>query len=945
MKRVGKKWSRDISFAIIIVFIFTLLTAKLAYLQVVKADYYKEVVNNKAATEIPDFATRGKIVDKNNVELAANNQSYNLIYTETKESKLKFFDTMNSVFKILDENGAGLKDEFPLKIDEYRFEFKAGDDDEKKKVERLFKRDRGMNSVARKELIEKKVLEEKEKSSEESEQKIDEQLLKYTPKETFEYLVDLYDLTPLDCFVNELELYKQSPNEMIGVLAAKYKLSSASDIKDLLDKYVEAKKDSKVYKELLVELAAKCGVDKLNYNLNLQRKYMLIKDAIKLQYYSGYKPITIATNIGKDTAFIISQKLNELPGIDITLQPIRKYPQGEAASAVVGYISKINSYEKDRYEEKGYDVNADYIGVAGIEKAYEGILKGSKGGRIVKLNKYGRVMEELGERESHAGNDIKLTLDIEMQKVLEGTLDKVMKDLQARGRKHDVDTSNATRGAVVVVDVNTGAILAMVSRPGFNPNDFVKGLSTEQYNKYFTPDFEGYASKMRMGYDKDKLNSIFPLYKDTNLRYDPDDILPKPLYNYAAYSLVPPGSTFKPVTAVAGLETGVINTSERIQDTGVFSDGKIKPISFQGVVNGPVNMKSAIALSSNPYFMTVAQRLRENYNDDILAEYAYKFGLGANPNNNSIKSTGIEIGENFGQVFNTWSIKDRFSNSTWWSIRSTLKSGKGPRYNSSFTPIDLYSYDNDSDSVKKLKEEIEKVVKEAVKSGTFSIDNCKNLISQLVSEDPKYKNVKISKTEISAIANEIQAIAVFDGHTEATTPENIYDAAIGQSISTFTPLQLANYAATLANGGNRYKLHVVDEIKDPSGDIVLKNKAEILEKLNLKPSTIEAVRSGMRAVDEEGTGSQVFSNFPIETAGKTGSATYKADQEKIGRTSYGVYIGFAPYDKPEIAVSVVVLDGGHGGDIAPVAKAAYEQYFKERLAKEFPNYKPEFVNK
>lgn len=943
MKKVRKKEHRYISLIMIIIFIFIILAGKLAYLQVVKADYYKEAVNNRATTEIPEYATRGKIVDKNNVELAANYQSYNLIYTETDESKLKFFDTMNSVFKILDENGEGLKDEFPLKINDYRFEFKAEDDDGKKKVERLFKRDRSMNGLAKKELVKNGVLEEKERYSDEEEEKIDEQLYKYTPKETFEYLVDFYDLTPKNCFINELALYKQNPNQCIDGLVKKYKLSSASDIKHLLDKYVEAKKDSKEYKKVLEELIVKCGVDKLSYDLNLQRKYMLIKDALKLQYYSGYKPIIIASNISKDTAFIISQKLNDLPGIDITLQPVRKYPEGETAAAAVGYISKINSYDKDRYEEKGYDVNADYIGVSGIEKAYENILKGSKGGKIVKLNKYGRVLEELGERESHPGNDIKLTLDIEMQKVLESALDKAMKDLQARGRKNDVDTTNATRGAAIVVDVNTGAILAMVSKPGFDPNDFVKGLSTEQYKKYFTPDFEGYASKM--GYDKDKLNSIFPIYKDTNLRYDPDDILPKPLYNYAAYSLIPPGSTFKPVTAVAGLETGVIDTREIIQDNGVFSDGKIKPIDFQGISNGPVNLKSALALSSNPYFMTVAQRLRDQYNDDILSEYAYKFGLGAKPNANSMKSTGIEIGENFGQVFNTWSIKERFANSTWWTIQSTLKSGKGARYNSRFTPIDLYSSDNDTEGTRKIKDELEKIVKEAVKSGAFSMDNCKNLISQLVSEDSKYKDIKVSKTEIAAIANEIQAIAVFDGHTEATTPENVYDAAIGQSISTFTPLQLANYAATLANGGTRYKLHLVDEIKDPSGNIVQKAKPEVVEKLNLKPSTVEAVRSGMRAVSEEGTASNVFSNFPIETAGKTGSATYKEGQEKIGRTSYGVYISFAPYNNPEIAVSVVVFDGGHGGDIASVAKAAYEQYFKERLAKEYPSYKPEFVNK
>jgi penicillin-binding protein 2 len=329
--------------------------------------------------------------------------------------------------------------------------------------------------------------------------------------------------------------------------------------------------------------------------------------------------------------------------------------------------------------------------------------------------------------------------------------------------------------------------------------------------------------------------------------------------------------------------------------------------------------------------MTVSKLLRTSFGDDILANYSWKFGLGVDPQSDTKPSTGIELPENFGQVSNVWSVKDRFSNSILWTIEEELKSGYGKTYGIRFPSLDLYDDKYDSDEVAEIKNEIKGKIKDALKTGSISREEIKTLLKKLISIDPKYKGVNFSDGALGAIFNEIEQISAYDGHTQVITPGNMYNASIGQGISAFTPLQLANYIATIVNGGTRYKVHIVDKITDADGKVIEQTEPEILEKTGIKQSTINAVKLGMKSVTETGTARGTFDGFPIETAGKTGSATAREDQEELGRTSYAVYVGFAPYDKPQIAVAVLIFDGGHGGFIAPVARAIYEAYFKAEL--------------
>lgn len=864
----NKKFTRFTAFVIIIFLVFIGIVSRLVYLQVLNSQQFKEKANNRSIREIPEAAPRGEILDRNNNVLATNKQNYMLVYNETSESKKDFFKTMNKVFDILDERKQEQTDDFELKINPYRFEFKSDDPKVKKALELRFKKDRGLDEEVRKKFFKDK---HKEELTDKDKEKIDEELAKITPKEVFDFLVKQYK------------------------------------------------------------------IDGKGLSLKDKRRYMIVKDTAKMQRFSGYKPVTIANDISKETATVFLQKLNDLSGIDVTTEPVRSYPNKEVGSAALGYISKISG-DRDKYKEKGYDVSSDYIGINGIEGVYEDRLKGSKGGKIVKLNKNGRIVEELGRREPYPGQTLQLTIDKDIQAAAEKSLDETMKSLRNRG-----ESANATRGAAVAVDVNTGEILALASRPGFDPNIFSTPgkLTPEKYKEFFNPDLAEFGrnyinSRGLSGGDTEgKLNELFPIDKriknNKTIREDVHDVYPKPLYNYATMPLIPPGSTFKPMTGIAGLESGSIGPDFSIVDNGVFDDGNGFNQKFSYTYGG-VGLTKALEVSSNPYFMSVGQRLRETGGDNLLAKYAWKFGLGVPPNSDVKPATGIEIPENFGQVFNKYSMTKLYAQQYLWKTMSELKVGKDSR-GIQFPSIDLYDRDSDTEKVKDIKISIKDLVKQSIKEGSkkFNSEEYKKLFKQLISEDTAQKNKNITDKQISKIIDVISYITVSDANSQLKLGANMYNASIGQGMNTFTPLQLANYVATIANGGDRYNLHLVKKILDSDKNIIQDIKPEIAEKTNVSKENLAAVISGMKEVTggEGGTAANAFNDLPVKVAAKTGSADISENQGEFGRTSYATLIAFAPADNPKIAVSVVVFDGQHGTYAAPVANAIFKQYFNQ----------------
>ncbi len=884
-KKLKKIFNRYTALVVIMITLFSVLGVQLYNLQVTNGQYYSDTANTKAHKLITIAAPRGLITDKNGIELASEVQSYNLTYTDTDEAGIKLFSTLQKVFKILDDNGEVQTDSFPLKIGPYRFEFSSSSPKEIQIMQLRFLKDRGFQDSILKNKFKNKTEADLAAAGETTE--LNDELLKLTPEDIYNELVSKY-----------------------GVIK---------------------------------------GISSLHMQLtpDVIRRYLIVKDSIKMNSFSGYKSVNIASNIKKDTSLIFKQSLSELPGINVENQPMRQYPYDQLGSSILGYISKINPDDQEKYSEKGYDTSNDYVGASGIEAAMESELKGNDGGDVVQVDKQGRVKTELASRQSSPGDNVQLTIDANVQYATENALNTEMKTLQATRTVNGLDVSNATRGAAVAIDIHTGGIIALVSLPGFNPNDFSnsQGLTEAQTEKYFNPDYE----KMAQAQEKPQslIDYMFPIDTsisgNTTIRKDSFDYYPKPLYDYATMSLIPSGSTFKPMTAIAGLQSGVINATTNYQDKGGYDigGGVWDPFKSDGAL-GNVNVISAIEKSSNPFFMDVGRKLRAKSGDDTLAKYAWGFGLGADPTSTN-PGTGIEIGENFGQVYNTVSQKNLSASQYLLSIEQDLTTGVSTT-GGKLPQIDLYDRDGDGNQLSVIKTEIKNDIRDSVKNGTFSKTNYTDLFKQLVATDPKYKGKTFTDSDFEAVVNDVHYQAVQTGHGSLSLPYNMYIASIGQGMDNFTPLQMANYIATLANGGTRYKLHLVNKIIDSQGKIVSETKPVVIDKADMSAETRNIVMQGMNNVtgaggNTDGTAAQALGNFPIPTGGKTGTAEFNTSdiQNKVGRGDYGWYVGYAPADNPQIAIAVVIFDGGYGSDAANVARGMYEGYFKNdpRMA----NYK------
>lgn len=935
-----KTISRYTVLYIIMAVIFTSLFSKLLYLQVYKYDDYKEKADTSSTKFISESAPRGIIYDSDGNILATSEQTYVLTYMQTTESANAIFSTLDKVFKVLSENGENFEDDLLLKVNsngQFYFAFKNDNSDVKEATELLFKNDRGLKD----EVVKKLYKNHDGDFTDEELANINKKLLEITPEDTFYYLVELYGMY-------NMLLPENYTKEEYNAIVAKYKDVDGKTItKDLLEKY----------------------------SIEDIRKYMVVKDAINLQSYQGYKSVTIASDITKDTAFIFYQMLNELPGIDVDLEPVRYYPYGSVASSILGYVSSITSTEEEIYELKGYDASTDLVGAAGIEAAFEEQLKGKDGGTTVKVNSEGRTTEELFKLESYAGNNIHLTIDKDVQYAAEQALKDTLARVDANVTNKDYGNgrSNATRGSVVAIEVGTGRVLAMASYPTFNPNDFATGqLSDELYEQYFSPDYKAFAAEhiAKTGATS-TIDELFPLNED-GTREDTYDLYPKAMFNYSTQALLPPGSVFKPLTAIAGLMEGVISTSSTVNDTGVWKVGNLTQYNFQKTGNGVISVREALMHSSNFFFHNVGYELYlkngGNSNDekervaalDSIAHYAYKFGLGVTEGGNA--STGIEIEENFGQTYNFKSWKNRILDTPMYTLVDSLKTGN---YNGIFyyAPLNISKNDTDSEALANAKSDLKEQINKALELvGTDAqLTSADEFASQLISyiksimelsDEYKaslesYNSTRSSKTSIDEqaeiIANAIAQYTISDMSTQIDTYAEIVKDAIGQSMNAFTPLQLANYVATLASGGTRYKVRLVDQITSPDGEVIEEFEPEVVDKLDIPSEYLQAVKEGMRMVNTysgNGTAYNSFNSFPIAVAGKTGTADFGSEENYtvIGRRPYGNYISFAPMDNPQIAIFSTLYDGNKGSEGATIHLAIYEAFFKELLESNYSNY-------
>lgn len=337
----------------------------------------------------------------------------------------------------------------------------------------------------------------------------------------------------------------------------------------------------------------------------------------KIAGHSGFNTIRIKTDVTPDIVSIIEEQKSQYPGVVIEVTPIRDYILKQEGAHTFGYVSEINDTELEKMKDEGYK-SGDIIGKFGIEKIYDKELRGENGGQQVEVDVSGKPVQILGRKEPVPGDDLELTIDIKLQQAAEKAVDEQLTQIGAHA------------AAAVVMNPQTGEILAMVSRPAFDPNLFAHGISSKDWNQ---------------------LN---------NNPYHPMD-------TKTITGEYPPGSTFKIVTGTAALTEGVVTPDEQIFDSGhhwIIPKG-----NADGEALGWLNFRSALAHSDNVYFYEMGNRL----GIDRLEKYARMFGLGA--------KTGIDLPyEASGLVANRRYKEKNFDDGEWY-LSETFDAAIGQGFN------------------------------------------------------------------------------------------------------------------------------------------------------------------------------------------------------------------------------------------------------------------------
>ena len=515
------------------------------------------------------------------------------------------------------------------------------------------------------------------------------------------------------------------------------------------------------------ELLNSLGLDAGSLVALLREKYEIpvsfspadARAVIGVQYELSIRQLvsTTAYAMAEDIDSAMISLLNDgnYAGARITTSSVREY-QTDSAAHILGTVGPIWREEYLELKDKGYGYN-DRIGRSGVELAFEEYLKGTDGKRIVSTNAEGKITGEYYEKEPQPGNTVELTIDLSLQKSVEDALAETVSAMSAKD-------GNTTRGAgAVVIKVGTGEVLALASYPDFDLSTY-----NQDYNILSTD-------------------------------------LAKPLWNRTTMGTYAPGSTFKPLTAVAALMEGIITPYQKIKTTGHWTyPGDPNSYANCWIYNssrgnhGSINVSEAITVSCNYFFAQMGYYLGL----DKLNEYATAFGLG--------EHTGIEIGDAAG-------------------------------------------------------------------------------------------NLAQNKA----------------GENQAPW------AAFGQASYLFTPIQLANYIATLVSGGKHCDAHLLKAVKSYDNTQVLAvGNTDPKNTVDISDEALTAVKKGMHDLTTTGSLAPYFKDCVVDAGAKTGTAQVNKDTE-----NNGVFVCFAPYDAPEIAVSIVIEQGGSGSALASTAVSILNAYF------------------
>ncbi len=470
-------------------------------------------------------------------------------------------------------------------------------------------------------------------------------------------------------------------------------------------------------------------------------------------------PVTLQRDIGYPLVYYLQENQESFPGVSVQRVFVRRYPQGSLAAQVFGYVGQVTAEQlkEPRYQDLE---PGDQVGQSGVEYQYDSVLRGRPGTIKVNVDARGRPRgSPLSDQQATPGDDLRLSLDENVQSAGEAAL----------------SSFGGLPGAFAVMNVRNGQVLGLGSYPTFDPSLFTRPQVPPAL-------FKRLASKKAGA----------------------------PLSDRAIQGLYPTGSTFKPITAMAALDDGLITPSTLIDDPGSI---KVDTVTFKnsggGQGFGTIALRDALRVSSDVFFYKLGLKA-DAAKDEPIQRWARNLGLGS--------PTGID-----------------------------------------------------------LPAEVQGLV-----------------------PTPEWRN-KLYK----------------EGQTDRPwSAGDSVNLAVGQGDLQADPLQMAVAYATIANGGNVLRPHLAEQVEDSSGRVVQEVRPAPRRHVDINPEYANAILDGLHAGAQEpgGTSFKVFGSFPVDIAGKTGTA-----ERGLFRQDQSWYVALAPYPNPKYVVATTIEEGGFGADAAAPA--------------------------
>lgn len=875
----------------VILILMAILVARVFVLSVLQNSKWTGEANEQSTKSIYTSAPRGNIYDRNGKVIATNKQIFTVVYSSSGMTTAQINDSTRDLINTLQANGDKYTDNFPIKIDSNGDFYYTYD----RKIQNWLKKNdlpEGMSA-----------------------------------SQAFRALRKRYKISNSVSRYDAMTELEDDHNLTVPISAKTMTYTYTTEKEQFLSKWGDDKvSKAKTAKSCFAALRKYYDV-KASLSDSEARKIFIIRNEIATNGFTRYIPITIAKGVSNKTIATVEE--SDIKGASISSQYKRYYPNGSTACHIIGYMGSISESETSYYVDKlGYS-SSDLIGIDGLESSYESSLHGTAGVKKIKVNSAGEYVSTVSNTSPVKGKDVFTTIDLNLQKTAESTL---------KSRINSVGGS-CQSGAVVVMSVKTGEVLAMASYPTYDPNIFAGGISTKAW-------------------------------KSVQADNPRDSLSPAPLYNNATKTAVAPGSTFKPITAVTALQCG-LNPNRQIYDKGYIKLGghtfACSNWNDYGGNHGSENLEWGIGNSCNYYFFCIATGkdwgtgASLGYNTKItvdkILKTAKEFGLG--------QKTGIELDESVVPLA---------------SAKRKMAAQKLSAWNYLYGKAHTIFPEKIANDYSKLSDELD-------------------LITGWIEENPSYeticdrldKKTDIKSSKIDSVASALK----YDYFIQAQwTTGDQFNISIGQGDNAYTPLQMATYISALGNNATYNRASVVQGVEGEG----LVDKSSSTRKIDVSSSNVKNVIKGMKRVTESGTLAGVFSSLGVDVAGKTGTAenqgtpqpksevkyvknhlsslnssagskvtwsqvtkimaqlmksspsrypskddtvddavmkasNYKITQSMIdsSKGSYDYYswtVTMAPADDPQIAVATLLIQGGYSSNAAPVNKAIIAKYLE-----------------